>query len=297
MGGKHSAKHLKGQSTEARKKPGLKVLAIICVVIVAIAAGGAFWFVTYQIPHNQAVEAFNAALDGLNSRNTELDEKIADLQELMGSEDEPLDPATEEAASTAIGDAQAAKETAPEMPSSTEEINAEAAAIEEMGDYSEQIAEIDTARDNLQRSIDQLKQVTNPTEQFVIERLNGLPNITGVEAATEQNDPNGNLHKDGGYTSAVFFSSDLVDMSQVYLDGSHTGIPAAGTDGGGCVEVFANAEDAEERNTYLSAFDGSFLNPGSHAVVGTCVVRVSDLLTATQQNAIEQAIIESLTRL
>lgn len=47
------------------------------------------------------------------------------------------------------------------------------------------------------------------------------------------------------------------------------GIPAVRTDGGGCVEVYAIVEGAEERNTYLSVFDGSILRPGSHAVVGT----------------------------
>ena len=118
-----------------------------------------------------------------------------------------------------------------------------------------------------------------------------------MEAATEQNDPNGNLHKDGGYTSAVFFSSDLVDQSQTYASEGYTGIPAIGTDGGGSVEVYATIEDAQKRDTYLGALDGGILSSGSHTVVGTCVVRVSDLLTASQQKAIEQSIIDSLTRL
>lgn len=99
------------------------------------------------------------------------------------------------------------------MPEATEDIEARASEIEEMGDYAARLDAIATAQANLQGSIDQMEQVTNPAEQFVVERLNGLPNITGVEAATEQNDPNGSLHKDGGYTAAVFFSSDLVDQS------------------------------------------------------------------------------------
>lgn len=288
---------INADSKAEKKKPHGKIIAIVAVIVVAVAAIGAYWYVNYQIPHNEAVNAFDAAAAGLNDRNAELDAAVEGLQDLMGSGEDPLDEATLEAASAAIGEAQGAKQEVPAMPSETEEINTLAAEIEGMGDYASQLEALSTAQTNLQNSIDQLKQVTNPSEQFVIERLTGLPNITGVEAATEQNDPNGNLHKDGGYTSAVFFSSDLVDQSQVYTDEAYTGIPSAGTDGGGCVEVYATVEDAEERNTYLSAFDGSILRPGSHTVLGTCVIRTSDLLQASQQDAIEQSIIDSLTRL
>lgn len=63
------------------------------------------------------------------------------------------------------------------------------------------------------------------------------------------------------------------------------------------MEVYATAEEAEGRDTYLGAFDGGMLSTGSHTVVGTCVVRTSDYLTASQQKDIEAAVIESLTRL
>ena len=36
-----------------------------------------------------------------------------------------------------------------------------------------------------------------------------------IAAATEENDPNERLHKQGGYTAQVYFSSDLVEQSQV----------------------------------------------------------------------------------
>ena len=215
----------------------------------------------------------------------------------MGSEPGPLDPTTLDAASAAIGEAQGARSDAPKMPSGTEEIHALAAEVEGMGDYSSQIASLAEAQANLQNSIDQLKQVTNPTEQFVIERITGLPNITGVEAVTENNDPNGNLNKQGGYTATVYFSSDLVNQDEVWPSEGYTGIPALGTDAGGAVEVYATVEDAEERDAYLGAFDGGMLSTGSHTVVGTCVVRTSDHLTASQQKDIEAAVIESLTRL
>ena len=45
-----------------------KRTAIVSVVAVLIVAIGAYWYVNYQIPHNAAVEAFNTAADGLQSR-------------------------------------------------------------------------------------------------------------------------------------------------------------------------------------------------------------------------------------
>ena len=286
-----------GEEGTARKRPNGKLMAIIAVVVVAIVAVGAYWYVNYQIPHNKAVAAFDAAADGLDERNAELDAAISDLQELMNSGEEPLDPSTVDAASATIGEVQGARQDVPEMPGDTDEINAAADQVEGMGDYSAQLEALATAKANLQNNIDQMKQVTNPTEQFVIQRVTGLPNITGVEAVTEDNDPNGNLGKAGGYTACVYFSSDLVDQSQVYISDGFSGIVGAGTDGGGAVEVYASVEDANSRNDYLAAFDGGILASGSHTVVGTCVVRTSNYLTASQQKAIEQEVVDSLTRL
>lgn len=289
MPGKHAP-------SSPKRKPLAAIVALVAVLAVAIGAG-AWWYLDVHLPHEEAVATFESAANGLAQRNAALDEAIASLQDTMGSEVQPLDASLSETASAAIGQAQGARQEAPAMPENTDEINAAAQEIEAMGDYAFQLDALSSAQQALDQSIQQRAQVTNPSEQFVIERLTGLPNVTGIEAATEENDPNGNLHKDGGYTSAVFFSSDLVDSSQVYLDPSYTGIPSAGCDGGGCVEVYATEQDAVERDTYLAAFDGSILRPGSHTVLGTCVVRTSDLLTASQQEALEQSIAVSLTRL
>lgn len=98
-------------------------------------------------------------------------------------------------------------------------------------------------------------------------------------------------------TACVHFASDLVDQSKVYISDGYSGIVGAGTDGGGAAEVYANVDDANKRNDYLSVFDGTILTSGSHDVVGTCVVRTSHLLTASQQKALEGEIADSLTKL
>ena len=288
---------MEDEKEDRKTVPSKKLIAAVVALVVVIAAGLGYWYDTCPVPYNEAVDKYNASVVGLGERNAELDAAIEGLQESMDSETAPLDAATMDAASGAVAQAQQARQEAPGLAGDTEEVLATADEIEKMGEYSVQLDGIAQAKDALEASIRQREQVTNPSEQFVIERLTGLPNITGVEAATETNDPNRQLNKQGGYTSDVFFSSDLVDQSQVFPMDGMTGLPAAGTDGGGCVEVYGTEEDAQSRDAYLGSFDGTVLSSGYHTVVGTCVVRVSTLLTAAQQQQIAQAVTASLTRL
>lgn len=110
---------------------------------------------------------------------------------------------------------------------------------------------------------------------------------------TEDNDPNGNLNKAGGYTSTVYFESQNVDQSEVY----GKDLIDKGADAGGAIETYKTNKDATKRDAYLGAFDGGILSSGSHKVIGTVLVRASTKLTATQQNEFTQAIINALTRL
>lgn len=83
---------------------------------------------------------------------------------MTNSGDTPLDQSTIIAASVAIGTAQGGKQSAPEMPKDTDAINVEAVVIGSMGEYSAQLGALNTAKVNLQNSISQMKQVTNPSE-------------------------------------------------------------------------------------------------------------------------------------
>lgn len=118
----------------------------------------------------------------------------------------------------------------------------------------------------MENSIKQLKQITNPSEDFVVERLKQIKSISGVEAVTEKTDINRLLNKNGGYTACVYFSSKKVKQDYVY---GNT-IAEKGTEGGGAIEVFASAKDAKKRESYLASFDGNgMMDSGSHVVLGT----------------------------
>lgn len=131
-----------------------------------------------------------------------------------------------------------------------------------------------------------------PTEEFIIAGLREIPNIVDIAAATEYNDPNGQLNKEGGYISHVFFSVDVIDQDQIY----GVTLIDKGTDAGGSIEVYKTKRDAEKRDRYLASFDGTVLTSGSHKVVGTCVVRTSHELAASLQNILEYNIELMLTQ-
>ena len=246
-----------------------------------------------------AEEGFQAAVTALDERNDEVDAAVADLTEVMASEVKPLDESTATACEEAISAAQGAKATAPEMAKTTEEITAQTAEVEAIA-YDEQLANLASAKAAYEKSVKQRELVTNPTDAFVIQRLSEVEHVQTPTAVTEEMDPNGNLNKQGGYTATVFFLSDLVDQSEVYVDevdGTGNEVIDKGTQGGGSVEVYANETDATKRDMYLATFDGTIIANGSHTVCGTCVIRISNELTATQQKELEAAVIEALTLL
>ena len=240
----------------------------------------------------EATAAFNEAKAAVEQANAQADEAIASLQAVIDSDDEPLEAKTTKSAEAAISKMQEDKVEIPDVPDEIEDIKAKTSELKAV-DYSADLKKIEKAKKALEESIAKYKLVTNPKESQVIKRLKKVKHVTAVKAVTEDNDPNGNLGKEGGYTSTVYFASDWVDQSSV----SGTDVVDKGTDAGGSVEVYANVDDAQQRDTYLGAFDGSIMDSGSHSVYGTCVVRTSCKLAASQQKKLTKAIVKELTRL
>lgn len=133
----------------------------------------------------------------------------------------------------------------------------------------------------------------SPTDDYVISRLKLIGTITDIKAVTEDHDPNGLLHKQGGYIGCIYFRDSEVNWSRLYL--ATDDVIEAGTEGGGCIEIYGDTAGAESRDAYLAAYDSSGMATGSHKVLGTCVVRTSNQLTATQQNELTDRIVQALT--
>lgn len=154
-------------------------------------------------------------------------------------------------------------------------------------------AEASATAESSDEAISDNSGLINPEEAFVIERLKLVPEIAVVAAATEEHDPNNLLGKQGGYTAQIYFSSTLISPNAI--NRTLDQVIDDGTDGGGSIEVYKTAEEAIRREEYLGAYDGTAFSSGSHTVVGSCLIRTSRNLTASQQTALESSIIEALT--
>lgn len=136
-----------------------------------------------------------------------------------------------------------------------------------------------------------LSQITNPSEEWVLAKLDSVKDIVYRKAVTSEHDPNGLLGKDGGYTSCVYFNVTSIDKESV----KGADIVEKGTAVGGAIEVYPTLESAKNRCEYLSQFDGTLLYSGSYAIIGTMVVRTSYRLDNQEQIDLTNAIVEAFT--
>lgn len=279
-----------------KKKTKLIIVAVVVVIAVIVGSLGAYF--GYFKPHKEAVAAYNVVVSDIQEKNDQLDGEIKKLQELVDNEDKPLDETTIDTAKEALKNAGASKIVIGEMPKATKDILSRTKELSTPVDYSDALTSLSTAYTNLENSKKQYKQVVNPSEEFVMQRILTVDDVADARAVTEDQDPNGNLHKAGGYTSTIYFESKTVNQSDVYVSGEYADVLIdKGTDAGGAIEVYENVEDAEKRRDYLATFDGTIFANGTHTVIGTVLVRTSNELTATQQKELEQKVIDALTRL
>ena len=269
-----------------KKKKTLWIIIGVLILAAVLGGGGYYWYQNYEVPKQNAISRFNRAVEKVEAENTVFQKKIDEAQSLLDKGEKPYEKAKQDNLQNALNDAKTAMVTIPEQPTETDEINATADQLEKTIDYSKEEEKLQTASAEYSNSVKQQQQITAPSENFILERLKGIDSIVTMAPVTEDNDPNGNLNKAGGYTSTVYFESSNVNQAEVY----GTDLIDRGTDAGGAIEVYANSDDAERRNTYLATYDGTILASGSHEVLGTIVIRTSNELTATQQKQLTDAI-------
>lgn len=158
-----------------------KIIPAIIILLIVIVAGSCFWYFQYKKPHDEAVANFNKAVSALKESNKPLDEAVSSLKSVIDSKEEPLDPATLTTAKGKLSDAKKSEMKVPEMPKKTNDINEATKKISTIPDYSNIIAALSEAQTNLENSIKQLKQVTNPSEDFVVERLKQIKSISELK--------------------------------------------------------------------------------------------------------------------
>ncbi|MGT2801012.1 choline binding protein A [Streptococcus satellite phage Javan292] len=269
-----------------------KKIWLVATSVIIVLAAVAYYLYIFT-PHQNAVNTFEVAKEMVSNKNKKLESSIAEAQELVKADEKPLEDKTLDNLKATLEAANKEKRKIPEIAKKTEDILEQAKELEQPLDYTETETKITDAIKEYQNSITQLKQITNPSQAFIEERLKEVDTVTEVQSVTEANDPNGKLNKQGGYTASVYFADNQVNIP---VDGAD--IVAKGNDVGGNIEVYNTTEDAEKRNTYLSAFDGQgFLDPGSHYVYGSIIIRTSRHLTASQQKELTDKIYNKLIEL
>lgn len=266
------------------------IIALAVLLFIVIGVCGYFFVVK---PHAEAVKNYEKVVSVINKENKKVDDKIADINKLIDSNEKVIDLSIIETAKETTKEAGLAKKIVGKIPRKTKDINERAKELSAPYDLSEQIEKLDNVYEEYTTSIKQYKQLTNPSEEFVKQRLLRVDEIKDVRAVTEDNDPNGQLNKPHGYTATLYFESKNVNQKKVY----GKNLIDKGTDAGGAIEVYADEEDAKKREEYLAGFDGSILASGSHRVIGTVLIRTSNELPASKQKALEEKIIKVLIEL
>ena len=206
---------------------------------------------------------------------------------LAGAQDEAEDVESEEVAEDITADDAAPEEAA-------EDVAAEDAAPEEVVDdivtddaapeeVVEDVAAEDAAPEEVAEDAAPEEVVDNvEAEDAAPEKAEeDVPTAEDVPAADGEPDAN-------APTARVYFASTLVSEACIYL--SDEDLMASDGACGGCVEFYATAEAAQRRDGELASQGG-----GAHAAAGTLVVRLSDVLSARERQALMAKVLDALT--
>ncbi|MGS2645807.1 hypothetical protein [Streptosporangium sp. G12] len=114
----------------------------------------------------------------------------------------------------------------------------------------------------------------------------GLP-VTLTVTYTEETDPNKQLGRPNGYTSKASFTDSRIDAAEV------AGVKEGDVGLGGSVEVFDDADQAEQRAAYIQEIGEKMPMLSEYDyVAGPVLLRVSKQLTPQQAEELEAALAE-----
>lgn len=276
-----------------RKPINKKKLVIVISVVVALLVLGSIIGYNLMLPRINATRDYKKVVKMVEEKNSDLEKAIVKSEKLINKKQPLLDETLLPALENAISDAKAVKVTDFKIPRSVDDIISKTKKLKAV-DYTEALNNLKEKHNALDINAKRYQLVNQPTEAYVIQCLQTIPEIVNISAVTEDNDPNGNLNKAGGYTATVYFAHKSIQLD-TFVYGET--LIEQGTDAGGGVEVYTCVEDAVKRRDYLAAFDGGIFASGTHTVIGTVLVRTSNELTASQQKELEAKLIAALTYL
>ena len=191
--------------------------------------------------------------------------------------------AADDATSEEVVEDVAAEGAAPEE--SAEDVEVDDAAPEEVVDnVAADDAAPEEAADNVEAEDAAPEEVAEDVaaeDAALEEAVDDVPTAEDVPAADGEPDAD-------APTARIYFASTLVSEACIYL--SDEDLMASDGACGGCVEFYATAEAAQRRDGELASQGG-----GAHAAAGTLVVRLSDVLSAQERQALMAEVLDALT--
>ena len=273
--------------------------------------------------YNEKVAVYGEKSVQIATENQKLTAAIDELQSVVSSGEKPYDPNAIPNANTAINEGKIALIEIPKwedksikaaedynifqantMKKDAEHVKDYATELTgiiesmQIPDHTEVIEVINKGKKALEFSIKQMKQVTCPSESFVLERITNIRDQAGmvdVIALTEDNDPENYIGKAGWYTAKIIFRHR--DVEHYGLESGLLSLSEVGNPAGGCVEVYRTEEDAQRRADELKSQEGTARSPGARVICGTMVIRVSDDLKASYQQELLNLIANEMVRM
>lgn len=129
----------------------------------------------------------------------------------------------------------------------------------------------------------------NPSEAYIEKILDEVPGIIEIEAVRPATDVNHLLEDE--CSSVIYFTYEKVD--QTLFDDNENMPTAKGCDGGGCIEVFLDLDNAKFRMSTLKMMR---IFVGKSYRYGTVIIRTSSKLPSSEQNELISLILNQMVQ-
>ncbi len=207
------------------------------------------------------------------------------------AEETGIEPSAEEAPAEEVAEeadgAEAPEEAAEPAEETGIEPSAEEAPAEEVADEADGAEAAEEATEPAGETAIEPSAEEAPAEEAADE-------ADSTEAPEEATEPAGETGEapeaPGEPVERIYFASAL--LSEAFAHLSDEELLAAGAECGGSVEIYATADEARQRDAGLAESGAA---SGSHAAVGTLVVRVSEALPSAQRQEFLAQVIDALT--
>ena len=252
-----------------------------------------------RMPEISRIVAETDVLAAEEAGNAEAAEEVADEagsaeapeEATEPAEETGIEPSAEEAPAEEVAEEADGTEAAEEAAEPSEETSIEPSAEEAPAEEVAEEADGAEAPEEAAEPAEETGIEPSVEEAPAEEAADEADSTEAPEEATEPAGETGEAPEAAGEpVERVYFASAL--LSEAFAHLSDEELLAAGAECGGSVEIYATADEARQRDAGLAESGAA---SGSHAAVGTLVVRVSEALPSAQRQEFLAQVIDALT--